>query len=82
MGQRACIVMKFGGELLERPEDVHRMAAGIRALAARAPLVVVHGGGREIDAGLAAAAGQSVADAQESDRAKIARASAAATSGA
>jgi acetylglutamate kinase len=47
--------VKFGGELLERPDDVHRMAAGIRALAARAPLVVVHGGGKEIDAGLAAA---------------------------
>ena len=55
MGQRACIVLKFGGELLERPEDVHRMAAGVRALAARAALVVVHGGGKEIDAGLAAA---------------------------
>jgi acetylglutamate kinase len=55
VGQRACIVVKFGGELLERPEDVHEMAAGIRALAARAPLVVVHGGGKEIDAGLAAA---------------------------
>jgi len=55
LGQRACIVLKFGGELLERPEDVHRMAAGVRALAARAALVVVHGGGKEIDAGLAAA---------------------------
>src|SRR5262245_56774862 len=31
------------------------MAAGIRVLAARAPLVVVHGGGKEIDAGLAVA---------------------------
>jgi len=47
--------LKFGGELLEQPEDVHRMAAGIRALAARAPLVVVHGGGKEIDAGLTVA---------------------------
>ncbi len=55
MGQRTCIVLKLGGELLERPEDVQRMAAGIRALAARTPLVVVHGGGKEIDAGLAAA---------------------------
>ncbi len=55
MRQRACIVLKFGGELLEGPDDVQRMAAGIRALAARAALVVVHGGGKEIDAGLAAA---------------------------
>jgi len=55
LGQRACIVLKFGGELLEGPDDVQRMAAGIRALAARAPLVVVHGGGKEIDAGLAVA---------------------------
>ena len=49
------IVLKLGGELLEQPPDVARLAAGIAGLATRAPLVVVHGGGREIDAALAAA---------------------------
>jgi acetylglutamate kinase len=49
------LVLKLGGELLEQPEDRARMAAGIVALARRRPLVVVHGGGKEIDAALAAA---------------------------
>ena len=48
-------MLKLGGELLEQPVDVHRMARGIVALARRTPLVVVHGGGKEIDAALAAA---------------------------
>lgn len=48
------IVLKLGGELLERPDDIKRMASGIVALGSRVPLVVVHGGGREIDAALAA----------------------------
>ena len=50
----APIVLKLGGELLEQPDDVARMASGIAALGQRAPLVVIHGGGREIDAALAA----------------------------
>lgn len=49
------IVLKLGGELLEQPAGVERLAAGIADLAARVPLVVVHGGGREIDEALAAA---------------------------
>ena len=49
------LVLKLGGELLEQPQDVQRVAEGIAALAARSPLVVVHGGGREIDAALASA---------------------------
>jgi acetylglutamate kinase len=49
------IVLKLGGELLEQPEDLARVAKGIAALAQKAALVVVHGGGREIDAALAAA---------------------------
>jgi acetylglutamate kinase len=49
------VVVKLGGELLERPEDVARVARGLRALAGRARLAVVHGGGKEIDAALAAA---------------------------
>ena len=44
-----------GGELLEQPQDVQRIARGIRALAAQASLTVVHGGGKEIDAALALA---------------------------
>jgi len=47
------VVMKFGGELLE---DRSRLAAVVSAIARAArqgvPLVVVHGGGREIDAAL------------------------------
>lgn len=50
-----AVVLKLGGELLEQPVDVQRMARGIVALARRTPLVVVHGGGKEIDAALAAA---------------------------
>ncbi len=51
----SAIVVKLGGELLEQREDLHRIAAGLARLARRAPVVVVHGGGREIDAALAAA---------------------------
>jgi acetylglutamate kinase len=49
------VVLKLGGELLEQPQDLERVASGIAALAGRAALVVVHGGGREIDAALAMA---------------------------
>ena len=49
------LVLKLGGELLEQPDDLGRIARGIAALAKRAALVVVHGGGREIDAALASA---------------------------
>ena len=49
------LVLKLGGELLEQPEDLQRIAAGIASVARRTSLVVVHGGGREIDAALAAA---------------------------
>lgn len=48
-------MLKLGGELLEQPDEVQRLAAGIARLADRAALVVVHGGGREIDAALATA---------------------------
>ena len=50
-----AVVLKLGGELLERPRDVERIAAGIARLVVRVPLVVVHGGGKEIDAALAVA---------------------------
>jgi len=52
---RARVVLKLGGELLERPEDIVRVATGITRLAARTQLTVVHGGGKEIDAALALA---------------------------
>ena len=46
------VVVKFGGELLETPERLAEVTTGLAALAAEGPLVVVHGGGREIDAEL------------------------------
>ena len=49
------VVLKLGGELLEAPHDLGRIAGVIAAAAAARPLVVVHGGGREIDAALARA---------------------------
>jgi acetylglutamate kinase len=49
------VVLKFGGELLEQAADLALVARGIAALARRTALVVVHGGGKEIDAALAAA---------------------------
>jgi acetylglutamate kinase len=49
------LVLKLGGELLEQPADVERVATAIAALARRSALVVVHGGGKEIDAALAVA---------------------------
>jgi acetylglutamate kinase len=52
---RSPIVLKLGGELVEDQAEVRRIAAGIAALAKHTALVVVHGGGREIDAALAAA---------------------------
>jgi acetylglutamate kinase len=48
-------VLKLGGELLEQPADLDRVARGIAGLADRTSLVVVHGGGKEIDAALASA---------------------------
>lgn len=49
------LVLKLGGELLERTDELQRLAAGIARLAEQAALVIVHGGGREIDAALATA---------------------------
>ena len=43
-------VLKLGGELLEEPDGRRAIAAAISRLASRSPLVVVHGGGREVDA--------------------------------
>jgi acetylglutamate kinase len=47
------IVVKFGGELIEDRGHLATVVAGLSSIAqAGAPLVVVHGGGREIDAAL------------------------------
>ena len=55
LSRRPRVVLKLGGELLEQPSDLALVARGVAALASRAALVVVHGGGKEIDAALAAA---------------------------
>jgi acetylglutamate kinase len=51
-------VLKFGGELLENPADVCRGAEAIVHAASSRPVVVVHGGGRAIDAELRARGGE------------------------
>jgi acetylglutamate kinase len=45
-------VLKLGGELLEEPGRMRELAGAIARAASAVPLVVVHGGGREIDAAL------------------------------
>jgi acetylglutamate kinase len=48
--------VKFGGELLEQPDRLTVVVAAMAdAVRRNAPLVIVHGGGKEIDAALAAA---------------------------
>jgi acetylglutamate kinase len=47
------VVLKFGGELLEDSQRVAALSSTIGRLARKMPLVIVHGGGREIDASLA-----------------------------
>ncbi|MCY4075665.1 MAG: acetylglutamate kinase [Acidobacteria bacterium] len=46
-------VVKLGGELLEEPAVLGRVARRLAHLAEAGPLVVVHGGGREVSADLA-----------------------------
>jgi acetylglutamate kinase len=46
------VVLKFGGELLEDATNLAAAVAGVSAIAAKEPVVVVHGGGKEIDAAL------------------------------
>lgn len=48
-------MLKLGGELLENPADLAKLARAIAKAARLTPLVLVHGGGREIDAALAVA---------------------------
>ena len=50
------LVIKFGGELIEESAHLATVVAGLSAIARTGtPLVVVHGGGKEIDAALEAA---------------------------
>lgn len=51
----APVVLKFGGELLEDPQRVAALAQAMAKLSRAVPLVLVHGGGRDIDAALARA---------------------------
>ena len=53
MTMAAPTLVKFGGELVESAERLAAVGEALVALAADGPLVVVHGGGREIDAELA-----------------------------
>jgi acetylglutamate kinase len=46
------LVLKFGGELLEDASGLLALVSAVRQIAAATPLVVVHGGGREIDVAL------------------------------
>jgi acetylglutamate kinase len=46
------LVLKCGGELLESAERLRAVVNAVREIAHAMPLVVVHGGGREIDAAL------------------------------
>jgi acetylglutamate kinase len=50
---KAPVVLKFGGELIEDPARLSGVVGSIAKIAAtHAPIAVVHGGGREIDAAL------------------------------
>jgi acetylglutamate kinase len=49
------VVVKFGGELLEQPDRLAAVVTAMSRVATRmplVPLVIVHGGGKEIDAAL------------------------------
>jgi acetylglutamate kinase len=49
----APVVVKFGGELLEDPTQLSALTTALAKLSRTTPLVIVHGGGREIDSALA-----------------------------
>jgi acetylglutamate kinase len=53
MQRRTPILIKFGGELLEEPRRLRRLAKALVAAETGGPIVVVHGGGREVDAEMA-----------------------------
>jgi len=48
-----CLVLKFGGELLEDRAHLSTVVGAVSSMAASGgPIVIVHGGGKEIDAAL------------------------------
>jgi len=49
----APTVLKLGGELLDTPADRARLSEAAAAIAVSGPLVIVHGGGRAVDAVMA-----------------------------
>ena len=53
MSRQPPILIKFGGELLEDPRRLRRIARALVDAAASTPIVVVHGGGREVDVEMA-----------------------------
>ena len=52
---KAATLVKFGGELLEQPDRLSALARMLADTARHTRMVVVHGGGREIDQALARA---------------------------
>jgi len=50
---KRAVVLKLGGELLEGADRLKAISKVIKQAAKTRPLIVVHGGGREIDASLA-----------------------------
>ena len=50
--ERRVLVLKFGGELLEDRANLATVVSSVAAIAGSTPLVIVHGGGKEIDAAL------------------------------
>jgi len=46
------LVLKFGGELLENPAHLASVVSAVKTVVARSGAVIVHGGGKEIDAAL------------------------------
>ena len=49
MPKRSTILVKIGGELLETQQQVKSLATTLVKVATQQPVIVVHGGGREID---------------------------------
>ena len=47
--QKQTTLVKFGGELLEKPRRLRRIAKTLAEYSSKTPIVVVHGGGREVD---------------------------------
>ena len=46
------IVLKFGGELLDDPTSAATVISAVQSIATERPAVIVHGGGKAIDAAL------------------------------